>query len=311
MGQEYPQVVFISSQITSGPVGLGSYLSYLVVHEVLHQWYYALVGDDQLYEPWVDEAVTVHLSYRYLEAADAGVARRLVAEPARPRRSDASIWEDRPVNTSIYDYDDEGHYFAMVYRKGAAFLEEVRQTLGDQTLPCRHARLHGRIRGGFATGRDLLSALTTASPKPLQGIIARYFSYPGYQAAPTATTTPARATITATPTTATPGPDAAGTPEPAVTASPSAATATATTTAVSSPSPSATISPAPSATATDTVTSTPAPSPSPTVEATATAVASTILPLLPPGADGLALAGAGAALLLIVGAVVVRARRRR
>ncbi|MHB1417254.1 MAG: M1 family metallopeptidase, partial [Chloroflexota bacterium] len=113
VGQEYPNVVFISSQMTAGPTGMGSYLSYLVIHEVLHQWFYALVGDDQLYEPWVDEALTTHMSYRFLESVDAELGRVTWQNLADRRKEEEAIWPDMPVNTSIYDYSDEGHYFAM------------------------------------------------------------------------------------------------------------------------------------------------------------------------------------------------------
>ena len=33
-------------------------LSYLVTHEIAHQWFYGLVGNDQAREPFADEAPT-------------------------------------------------------------------------------------------------------------------------------------------------------------------------------------------------------------------------------------------------------------
>ncbi|MHB1006581.1 MAG: M1 family metallopeptidase [Chloroflexota bacterium] len=309
VGQEYPQIVFISSQITSGPVGLGSYLSYLVVHEVLHQWYYALVGDDQLYEPWVDEATTVHLSYRYLEAADAGVGAAWWQNLRDQRRRDASIWPDRPVNSSIYDYDDETHYFAMVYRKGASFLEEVRQLLGDETYLKAMRAFTDRYRGGFATGRDLLEVLEAAAGPAIRPIVARYFSYPEYKAQPTAAPTAAVAT-------GTPLATGTGVATPSSTRVLTATVApTGTATATSSPTPS----PTASATATTAPTSTPEPPVTPT-EVPAPTPTAIPMPTTPPALtradDPLAtppedmLPAAGAVAVVLGGLWIVLWRRR-
>ncbi len=32
----------------------GIVMEWIVVHEVLHQWWYSLVGNDQVNEPWLD-----------------------------------------------------------------------------------------------------------------------------------------------------------------------------------------------------------------------------------------------------------------
>lgn len=305
VGQEYPQVVFISSQITAGPVGIGSYLSYLVVHEVLHQWFYGLVGNDQLYEPWVDEALTTQLSYRFLEAADGAVGEAYWQRLAEQRQREAAIWPDRPVNTSIYDYDDEGHYFAMVYRKGASFLEEVRALAGDEAYLAAIRAYTDRHRGGFATGRDLLSALVEAGGDAVRPLIGRYFSYPEYRATATPAPTPS-SSPSPTPEAATPSPTPTPEPSPTSTAEPTA-------TGSSTPEPSPTTPPPPTATAEATAepTATWTPTPSvaaPTPEATPTPPAGG--PALPTGGDT-ALAAAAAIAALLLGLVVIGRQRTR
>ena len=301
VGQEYPGVVFISSQTSAGPVGLGSYLDYLVIHETVHQWFYGLVGNDQIYEPWVDEALTTHLSYRYFEAVDASLGRATWQNLADRRRQEASLYPERPVNTGIYDYDDEGHYFAMVYRKGASFLEETRKLMGDAAYLAALSGYYERFAGSVASGRDLLAALGADAGAGFRALVARYFSYPEYQATATATAPRATGTPAATGT--------AGAARPA-TSTPSAtpsATATPTPTAspTDTPSPTATSSATPSATPTGTATATPMPT-------------ATLTPTPVPGAGEVALewvreygyvpAGAGVGVLLL-GLLARRLRR--
>jgi hypothetical protein len=329
VGQEYPNVVFISSQTTAGPVGLESYLNYLVAHEVLHQWFYGLVGNDQLYDPWVDEALTTHLSYRWLEAADAGLGESTWQTLALRRRQDASVYAERPVNTGIYDYPDEGHYFAMVYRKGAAFLEEVRQLAGDEAYLAAVRDFATSHRGTLATGRDLLSSLEASAGEGMRPIVARYFSYPEYQASQataTATTTAAAGTpaptagtgtasATPSPGPGTPSPTAAATQTPGATATaPVTTTATATPTETPTPPPSATPEPSPSPTSTPvpSPTATPEPSPSPEPTLTPTVAPSPTAPGGPSLPEGTGIAVAAVILIATgaIGLLVMRGRLR-
>jgi aminopeptidase N len=57
-GMEYPELVFISTGVAPhGPAAIRS----VVAHEVAHQWFYGLLGDDQLAEPWLDEGFATYL----------------------------------------------------------------------------------------------------------------------------------------------------------------------------------------------------------------------------------------------------------
>jgi hypothetical protein len=59
-GIEYPGLV------TVGTLGT-SWVIEPVVHEVAHQWFYGLIGDDQLEEPWLDEAFATYATALYYE----------------------------------------------------------------------------------------------------------------------------------------------------------------------------------------------------------------------------------------------------
>lgn len=306
VGQEYPGVVFVSSQSTSGSVGLGSYLDYLVIHETVHQWFYGRVGDDQLCEPWVDEALTTHLSYRYYESVDASLGRATFQNLADRRRQEAAVYPERPVNTGIYDYENEGYYFAIVYRKGASFLEEARQLMGDDAYLAALRGYYQRFAGGLASGRDLLAALAPAAGASFPALVAGYFDYPEYQPAATATKRVATATV------ATPRPGATGTARPASTA---AATATASPTASPTATASATATATPEVTATATVAATPVPLPSPTAAPLPTSLPTPVPPVAETALDWLGQYGylpAGLGLgMVVIGLLVGRLRGRR
>ena len=54
--QEYPTSYFIPTSWLSYGTNPPSWTWYTPVHEVSHQWFYSIVGDDQWSEPWLDES---------------------------------------------------------------------------------------------------------------------------------------------------------------------------------------------------------------------------------------------------------------
>ncbi len=63
-GMEYPNLVIISSSSPSWIRGLET----VVIHEIGHQWFYGILGSNELAEAWLDEGITTFSEMRYLEA---------------------------------------------------------------------------------------------------------------------------------------------------------------------------------------------------------------------------------------------------
>ena len=51
-GMEYPNIVLISDKIDDYKD-----LNYVIVHEIAHQWWYGLIGNDQYNDAWIDEGL--------------------------------------------------------------------------------------------------------------------------------------------------------------------------------------------------------------------------------------------------------------
>jgi hypothetical protein len=129
-------------------LGAGQDRDATLVHEVAHEWFYGLVGDDQGRDPWLDEAFAT-----YAEALVRGTGPRYEATviPASGRNrvgAPMTYWEPR---TSVY--------YRSVYVQGAAALLRARRTAGaaawDRAIRCYVAGAAHRI----ATPADLARAL--------------------------------------------------------------------------------------------------------------------------------------------------------
>lgn len=101
-------------------------------HEVAHQWWYSLVGDDQARDPWLDEAFAT-----YAEALDRGTG------PAYERMTIPSDGRGRAGAPMTY-WEGRRSYYRSVYVQGAVALLRARRAVGaaalDRALRCHVAR---------------------------------------------------------------------------------------------------------------------------------------------------------------------------
>lgn len=177
IAQEFPGMVFLYSTLGSDGGGPGSYSEWLTGHEVGHQWFYGLVGNDQVRDPWLDEAMTTYadlLYYRdqYPRGFDYYFGRTVAQYLAR-----AAMGGDRPVNTNVYDYPDDLPYFDVVYRKGTMFLNELRVLMGDEQFSGLLQDYVKMYSGKMATPRAFLDMAYQRGGEGVPPLVARYFSY--------------------------------------------------------------------------------------------------------------------------------------
>ena len=60
------QLVMIDERVFGMPHVAGSYVDYLVSHEICHQWWYNLVGTNGYCETCMDEAMATYFSNRLI-----------------------------------------------------------------------------------------------------------------------------------------------------------------------------------------------------------------------------------------------------
>jgi aminopeptidase N len=150
-GIEYPGEIYLGThQLDATPS-----------HEVGHEYFYGLVGNDQARDPWLDESFAT-----YVEALDRGQADYYAGAtiPAAGRDRvgrPMTYWEKYGENT----------YFRSVYLQGATALINARNAAGaaafDRAIRCYVNRLAHRV----ARPDDLAAALR-GLPKAL-GVLRR------------------------------------------------------------------------------------------------------------------------------------------
>jgi hypothetical protein len=134
LGIEYPGMVAIASRIYDVNADYRgtparSYMESTVAHEVAHQWFYNLVGDDQLDEPWLDESLSQFATLQYYTdeyGAQGAEAFRHSLEGRWKRVDEAKI----PIGLPVAKYTDQ-QYSAIVYGRGALFFVALKEKMGE------------------------------------------------------------------------------------------------------------------------------------------------------------------------------------
>ncbi|MEY2422294.1 MAG: hypothetical protein QOI95_2361 [Acidimicrobiaceae bacterium] len=121
-----------------------------IVHEVAHQWFYALIGNDQGRDPWLDEGLASYVEYVQVAS--------LSSRKAQPIPSDAVGRAGEPM--SFWDHH-EPSYFEGVYVQGAVAVARL-GSVDQVDCALRQYVAHNAFR--IATPADLFSALAGVFP---------------------------------------------------------------------------------------------------------------------------------------------------
>lgn len=142
-------------------------------HEVAHQWFFNLIGNDQPDEPWLDESVANYAVYLYYEAVDWPQMQTALLENVFRYRYDAArnLGIDRPVSGAVAGFD-QSNYINIIYSKGPLFLHAVRERIGDEAFFAALLDYVQSYRYGIAYAEDLLDVFRRHSGTPIDDLIA-------------------------------------------------------------------------------------------------------------------------------------------
>lgn len=165
-GLEYPGLIAINDEAWNTDP---EYFEFLLVHEIAHQWWYSLVGNDHALEPWLDEALSTY-------------SERLFYENNYP--ANISWWWQfrvdyfKPtgyVDTNIYNGGSFRAYTNAVYFRGARFLDEMRVLMGHGNFSKFLKEYITRYAYGHATSADFFALAREIVNVNYNNLLGKYF----------------------------------------------------------------------------------------------------------------------------------------
>lgn len=178
-GMEYPNIVFVSDSIDSEEE-----MFKVIVHEIAHQWWYSVVGNNEATEAWLDESLaeySVALFFKnnpdfnvdYDEIVSSALSSYLLyVDVIGTIRGDVNT----KMNLKINEYQNDYEYSYMVYVKGVIMFDELRKSVGENKLISGLKKYYEDNKFKIATKENFYEAFASACHKDLNGFFEGYLN---------------------------------------------------------------------------------------------------------------------------------------
>ena len=179
-GCEFPQLIYIGHDYyTEGEdLDVPSALDFTVAHEVVHQWFYGLVGNNQYANAFIDEGLTQYLSSEvyFGLAYNQAVADEVAASfLERPFERFVGAGDDQVVDQPTDDFGSGWAYGFAAYVKAPLGFAAIHDEIGDDAFFAALQDYVAEFMFGVATPDDLLAAFEVASDQDLDAIWRHWF----------------------------------------------------------------------------------------------------------------------------------------
>jgi len=179
-GVEFPQLIYIGQTYYGSGTDLSvpNYLDFTVAHEVMHQWWYAAVGNNQYEHAFIDEGLTNFVSSRiyFTEIYDADAAAAIYnGSILNPYTQTIERDEDVIVDTPTDDFPTENDYVWAAYSKAPIGFNAIYEAIGEEAFFTALTAYYDEFAFEVATPDDLLAAFEEASGQDLDDLWAHWF----------------------------------------------------------------------------------------------------------------------------------------
>ncbi len=159
-GMEYPNVVLISDKIESQ-----SEYNYVIVHEIAHQWWYGVVGNDEYNHAWIDEGLAEYSTLLFYEKNEnygenyenminsATQSYKLFEEVYKKINGSVDGSMDRAINK----FATEPEYTQCTYTKGVLMFDSVRELIGKNKFEKAMQKMYKEYKYKIITPEGLMA----------------------------------------------------------------------------------------------------------------------------------------------------------
>ncbi len=142
----------------------------VAAHETAHQWWWEQVANDQAQQPWLDEALATYSEHVFYETVSPSSVKQwwwtYRVDVYNPQG-----WVDIP----IYAGGGFQPYTNAVYFRGAHFLDELRQLIGDDAFFSFLQDYLKQENGKIANAADFFQILAQHTTVDYSGLVRKYF----------------------------------------------------------------------------------------------------------------------------------------
>ena len=170
-GMEYPNLVMISDDLSQEDI------AYVIAHEIAHQWWYGVVGNDEYNHAWMDEGLTEYSTLLFFERNEKYNvdSKAMIDSATESYKTFVRVYSqvngsvdtsmDRPLNK----FDTQPEYVQCTYTKGLLMFDSIRKSLGDRKFFKALEDYYTDFAFKNATPADMIASFNKSSHCDLEG----------------------------------------------------------------------------------------------------------------------------------------------
>jgi hypothetical protein len=162
-GMEYPGMVLIDNSMYSAFSDPMEF-DLVVSHETGHQWWYSVIGDNEVMDPWLDEGLTEFTTQLFFEKnrnqSFNDFYRQYIDYMKGMRKGQDGEYA---VTSPVFTFRDNMTYSVWIYDRTAAVMQDLRKKIGDAEFFAALQEYYKDNRLGITTRNELEKAFEDAS----------------------------------------------------------------------------------------------------------------------------------------------------
>ncbi len=175
-GMEYPNLVVIPSRGSALTRGL----EHVIMHEVGHQWFYGVLGSNEMDDAWLDEGINTFAEIRYLEekyGREDNYFKSRFLPPFDMRTYHQALYyiavsndDERPILTKASEFADEPglvSYATAAYSKPGLVVDMLRQQIGEEVFDRALRRYYAEYKFRHPSTADFIAVVQNESGQEL------------------------------------------------------------------------------------------------------------------------------------------------
>ena len=173
-GMEYPQLVYISDMVDNEE----EYVN-VIVHEIAHQWWYGVVGNNECENAWIDEGLAEYSTALFYDrnpiygkntedVINSALSSYLLFVDVYKE-----VYEDfdSSMNRNIHKFNTESEYVYLTYVKGVLMFDSICELIGERKMEQSLRELYSVNSFKNVKPVDIVLAFENISRKKLGGYI--------------------------------------------------------------------------------------------------------------------------------------------
>lgn len=161
-GMEYSGLIFLRDDFLQ-PNYDSNHRDFILAHEIAHQWWYGMVGNDQIKEPWLDEGLANWSAYKCLHN---------IKNQPLPKRN----YSKSNLAKGLKDCYSTSEYYDTAYSGGEAFWFSLEKELGTDTVIRILKRYLFDFKYKIATSSDLFTIINEEAPQEVDSFLAKWYN---------------------------------------------------------------------------------------------------------------------------------------